>query len=109
MNKNDKFKLMLSDYGIEEHLHDNIITIINHSKCLDGNIGMFDNLLKFWIYLLFWFTKKGIIEMLGISIVTFYNLDNYIRSHDYKVKISEKLINKLEILRKAFGWYFNEN
>lgn len=80
------------------------IQIINHS--LIENKEVFNGIYSFWKYLNFWYLRDDILKILDISIVTYYNLKQYIENNNKTISIGTNLLNKIDKIRLIFKWYF---
>ena len=67
-------------------------------------VGKNDDLKVFWYCLKLWFKREEICNILGISTPTYYALDKYILLNINK-NVSEKLVNRVELLYSILRWY----
>ena len=96
--KND---LKISDDVLRKFIS---LQIVNHS--LIENKEVFDSVYTFWKYLNFWYLRDDILKILDISIVTYYNLKQYIENNNTTVSVGTNLLNKIDKTRLIFKWYF---
>lgn len=106
----DKFTkiLKLNDFELSDELINIFYDRINYTKNILNNLINLQTNKDLWIYLIFWFDRKTITDILSISQMTFYKLDNYFMKNGSKKGISNKLLNKIEKLRLIIYWFINE-
>lgn len=106
----DKFKkiLELNDFKLSDELINIFYDRIDYTKNLLNDLINLQTNKDVWIYLVFWFDRKTITDILTISQMTFYKLDNYFMKNGSKKGISNKLLNKIEKLRLIIYWFINE-
>ena len=80
------------------------LQIVNHSLLESKKV--FDDIYTFWKYLNFWYLRDDILKILDISIVTYYNLKQYIENSNTTVSIGTNLLNRIDKTRLSFKWYF---
>ena len=80
------------------------LQIVNHSLLESKEV--FDDIYTFWKYLNFWYLRDDILKILDISIVTYYNLKQYIENSNTTVSIGTNLLNRIDKTRLSFKWYF---
>jgi len=99
-------KILKNDLKISDDVLRKFIPlqIANHS--LLERKEVFDDIYTFWKYLNFWYLRDDILKILDISIVTYYNLKQYIEHSNTTVSIGTNLLNRIDKIRLSFKWYF---
>ena len=99
-------KILKNDLKISDDVLRKFIPlqIVNHSLLESKEV--FDDIYTFWKYLNFWYLRDDILKILDISIVTYYNLKQYIENSNTTVSIGTNLLNRIDKTRLSFKWYF---
>jgi len=99
-------KILKNDLKISDDVLRKFIPlqIVNHSLLESKEV--FDDIYTFWKYLNFWYLRDDILKILDISIVTYYNLKQYIENSNTTVSIGTNLLNRIDKTRLTFKWYF---
>lgn len=104
--KDNLFEL-LETYGFgneKEYIYGKLERIYQIEK----NLIRINDIKEFWLFLNSWFSIREISNIFSISERTIYRISDYIRKLNYNdLVFASKNIKRIEILRKIFNWYFN--
>lgn len=97
--------LIVNGYDLNIEV-DRILEVVKTSFLFIDDISCI-NIVDFWNYLKFVFSREDIMRILDISTTTYYKLDKTIINND-DLGISDKLFNSIKKLRLIIEKYIEE-